>query len=75
MAKMRDDFSTQLNKFLEGFHQVVPQEWISYFDAKELELLISGIPEVDVEDMKRNTDYTGYNPTDPIIVWFWEIVS
>jgi len=20
MAKMRDDFSTQLNKFLEGFH-------------------------------------------------------
>lgn len=25
--------------------------------------------------MKRNTDYTGYNPTDQIIVWFWEIVS
>jgi len=72
---MRDDFSTQLNKFLEGFHEVVPQEWISYFDAKELELLISGIPEVDVEDMKRNTDYSGYSPSDQIIVWFWEIVS
>jgi E3 ubiquitin-protein ligase HUWE1 len=72
---MRDDFSSQINKFLEGFHEIVPQECISYFEAKELELLISGVPEVDLEDLKGNTDYSGYNPTDQIIVWFWEVVS
>jgi E3 ubiquitin-protein ligase HUWE1 len=72
---MRDDFAAQINKFLEGFHEIVPQECISYFEAKELELLISGVPEVDVDDLKSNTDYSGYNPTDQIIVWFWEVVS
>jgi hypothetical protein len=33
------------------------------------------VPEVDVEDLKKNTDYSGYVPTDQIIVWFWEIVE
>lgn len=72
---MRDDFSTQVNKFLEGFYEIVPQECISFFEAKELELLISGVPEVDVEDLKENTDYSGYAPGDQIIQWFWEIVE
>ena len=31
MAKMREDFSSQLNRFLEGFHEVIPQECICYF--------------------------------------------
>ena len=34
MSKMRDNFSTQIGKFLEGFHEVVPQECISFFEAK-----------------------------------------
>lgn len=72
---MRDDFSTQVNKFLEGFYEIVQQECISFFEAKELELLISGVPEVDVEDLKENTDYSGYAPGDQIILWFWEIVE
>lgn len=75
LAKMRDDFAAQIKKFLEGFHEIVPQECISFFEAKELELLISGVPEVDLDDLRKNTDYSGYNPTDQIIVWFWEVVS
>jgi E3 ubiquitin-protein ligase HUWE1 len=35
----------------------------------------SKIPEVDIEDFKKNTDYSGYNPADQIIIWFWEVVS
>ena len=38
-------------------------------------MLISGVPDIDLEDFKRNTDYSGYNPTDQIIIWFWEVVS
>ena len=75
MSKMRDNFEAQMGKFLEGFYEIIPQECISFFEAKELELLISGVPEVDLEDFKRNTDYSGYNPTDQIIIWFWEVVS
>lgn len=32
------------------------------FNDHELELIISGLPEVDVADIKANTDYTGMHP-------------
>lgn len=39
----------QINSFLEGFNELVPRELISIFNDKELELLISGLPEIDCE--------------------------
>jgi hypothetical protein len=60
---------------LEGFHEIIPAECIAFFEANELELLISGVPSIDFEDLKKNVDYSGYNPGDQIIQWFWEIVS
>jgi uncharacterized membrane protein YgcG len=39
----------QINAFLEGFTELVPRELISLFNDKELELLISGLPEIDRE--------------------------
>jgi E3 ubiquitin-protein ligase HUWE1 len=44
---MRDDFKAQMEMFLEGFHEMIPHECISFFEAKELELLISGLPEIN----------------------------
>lgn len=37
----------QINSFLEGFHELIPRQLISIFNDKELELLISGLPEID----------------------------
>lgn len=37
--------------------------------------MISGVPMIDFEDFKKNTDYSGYSPDEQIIKWFWEIVS
>lgn len=39
----------QINGFLEGFTELVPRDLISLFNDKELELLISGLPEIDRE--------------------------
>eukprot|EP00058_Branchiostoma_floridae_P013460 XP_002598948.1 hypothetical protein BRAFLDRAFT_79878 [Branchiostoma floridae] len=37
--------------------------------------MLSGLPEVDVEDFERNTDYnSGYTADCPVIKWFWETV-
>lgn len=33
---------------------------ISIFNEQELELLISGLPNVDIEDLKTNTEYHKY---------------
>jgi len=56
---------------LEGFHELVPPELISIFDSQELELLISGLPDIDLDDLKANTEYYGYKATDPVIGYFW----
>ncbi|KAI5571218.1 hypothetical protein BDE02_11G079400 [Populus trichocarpa] len=65
----------QINSFLEGFNELVPRELISIFNDKELELLISGLPEIDLDDLKANTEYTGYTPASGVVQWFWEVVK
>ncbi|XP_021771401.1 E3 ubiquitin-protein ligase UPL1-like isoform X1 [Chenopodium quinoa] len=65
----------QINSFLEGFNELVPRELISIFNDKELELLISGLPEIDLDDLKVNTEYTGYTVASNVIQWFWEVAS
>ena len=49
------------------------QDLIAIFNDGELELLISGLPEIDVEDLRAHTDYTGYSQATPVIRWFWEV--
>lgn len=39
----------QINAFLEGFNELIPKDLISIFNDKELELLISGLPDIDCE--------------------------
>lgn len=45
------------------------------FDEKELELLISGTPDIDVDEWRAATEYNGYNSSDPVIVWWWRALK
>jgi hypothetical protein len=47
---------------------------VSIFDAQELELLISGLPDIDLDDLRAHTEYQGYKPTDPVISYFWAVL-
>ena len=64
----------QLAAFLEGFHSLIPLDAISFFDPLELELLISGLPDIDIEDLKANTEYFGYKATDATVTLLWTVV-
>ncbi|XP_027886993.1 E3 ubiquitin-protein ligase HACE1 isoform X1 [Xiphophorus couchianus] len=73
--RMTRAIQPQINAFLQGFHTFIPPSLIQLFDEYELELLLSGMPEMDVEDWCRNTEYTsGYDTEDPVIQWFWKVV-
>ena len=72
---MTSNIEKQTNAFKEGFYELVPSELISMFNELELELLISGLPEIDVHDMKRNTEYRGYTADSPVVRFFWNIVQ
>ncbi|KAI9268720.1 hypothetical protein BY458DRAFT_511338 [Sporodiniella umbellata] len=65
----------QFNAFKEGFSELIPQELINVFDERELELLVGGIAEIDVDDWKKHTDYKGYTEKDDVIQWFWQCVG
>ncbi len=64
----------QFDAFASGFHELIPQDLINVFDERELELLMGGIAEIDVDDWKKHTDYRGYTESDEIIQWFWQCV-
>uniref|UniRef100_A0A667ZWL4 E3 ubiquitin-protein ligase HACE1 n=1 Tax=Myripristis murdjan TaxID=586833 RepID=A0A667ZWL4_9TELE len=74
--RMTRAIQPQINAFLQGFHTFIPPSLIQLFDEYELELLLSGMPEIDVQDWNRNTEYTsGYDIQEPVIQWFWEVVE
>ena len=39
-----------------------------------LQYLLCGLPAIDVDDWKKNTNYIDYQSSDDTIMWFW-IVS
>ncbi|KAL5559936.1 hypothetical protein UlMin_036147 [Ulmus minor] len=65
----------QITAFMDGFNELIPRELISIFNDKELELLISGLPDIDLDDMRANTEYSGYSAASPVIQWFWEVAQ
>ncbi|XP_005184155.1 E3 ubiquitin-protein ligase Su(dx) [Musca domestica] len=72
--RMTRGIEQQTKTFLEGFNEVVPLEWLKYFDERELELILCGMQDVDVDDWQRNTIYRHYNRNSKQVVWFWQFV-
>lgn len=65
----------QFQAFITGFHELIPADLVNVFDERELELLIGGIAEIDVEDWKKHTDYRGYTESDEVIKFFWQTIK
>mmetsp|Transcript_6950 Transcript_6950/g.10949 ORF Transcript_6950/g.10949 Transcript_6950/m.10949 type:complete len:910 (-) Transcript_6950:407-3136(-) len=73
--KMTTAIKKQITAFLEGFHELIPRHLIRIFNENELELLISGLPDIDIEDLRNNTEYTGYTASSEVIQWLWKTVG
>ncbi|CAB1458846.1 unnamed protein product [Pleuronectes platessa] len=65
----------QTQAFFEGFNEVLPQQYLQYFDAKELEVMLCGMQEIDLADWQRNTIYRHYARGSKQIVWFWQFIK
>ncbi|KEG06198.1 putative ubiquitin-protein ligase-like [Trypanosoma grayi] len=72
---MTRQIEQQMEDFLKGFYTVIPRKEIRNFTAQELELVICGMPDIDVEDLRVHTVYEGFTATSPQIRWFWEVVA
>jgi hypothetical protein len=76
--KLMDCVKPQLNELLLGFFDVIPEPLLTIFDFQELELLMCGLPEIDMDDWKLHTEYSGeydeIGGDHPTCGWFWEVV-
>ncbi|KAI0390752.1 hypothetical protein F5Y17DRAFT_43051 [Xylariaceae sp. FL0594] len=71
----------QTKAFLRGLGTIINPSWLSMFNQSELQRLIGGdSSEIDIEDLRQNTTYSGlYEIGDdglehPTIVYFWEVM-
>lgn len=67
--------------FLTGLGTIIEPTWLSMFNQSEIQRLVGGdSSEIDVEDLRRNTIYSGlYEIGDdgqehPVIQMFWEVL-
>ncbi|CAH0486749.1 unnamed protein product [Peronospora farinosa] len=71
---MLDSYAEQLQHLMAGVFEVIPQELILVFDYQELELVLCGVPSIDVDDWKAHTQVSDELPED-LLSWFWETVE
>ncbi|GAA5834520.1 hypothetical protein JCM11251_007030 [Rhodosporidiobolus azoricus] len=68
----------QCRAFFAGLSEVINPRWLRMFNQSELAVLVGGTDEpVDIEDLKRNTVYSGWSADEntPTIRAFWDIVA
>ena len=51
------------------------RERLCSYSTLYLELLISGTPDIDVDEWRAATEYNGYTSSDPVIVWWWRALK
>ena len=62
----------QIDAFLQGFRELIPPSLL-IFNEQELELLLCGLPSIDLHDLQAHIEYRGYTAKDEVISWFWAI--
>ncbi|KAL0569802.1 E3 ubiquitin-protein ligase tom1 [Marasmius crinis-equi] len=73
--RLYSSIKDQIESLLSGFYEVIPKDLITIFNEQELELLISGTPDIDVDEWRAATEYNGYTSSDPNIVWWWRALK
>ena len=74
--KLRKSISQQVDAFIEGFNFLVPHDEIKMFTQSELHLIICGVPNIDINDMRANTKFLQpYHNDHPVIKMFFNVLS
>jgi len=71
-----NEHETLVEAIRRGMDKIVPMDALNVMDWRELEILICGKKEIDVNLLRRHTTYSSpYSASDQHIVWFWEVLS
>jgi hypothetical protein len=72
---IRGRFEPAVTHFIESFHSILPLCLFEHFSLADMQLLISGSPEVDLCALKEEACYTGgFSGDTTQVQWFWDIL-
>lgn len=73
---LKKSINAQISAFCEGFYSLIPLENISYFSQSELDFILCGHSQIDIEDMKKHVVYSSpYHKDHATIIMFYEVIS
>lgn len=72
---IKHHYDIQMKSILSGLYSVVPNTYLFLLNGNELEMCVSGKPEVDIEYLKEHTSYSGYRKDDLVIKNFWKLME
>jgi E3 ubiquitin-protein ligase NEDD4 len=71
--------SEQVKHLVKGFYDVIDEPLLSVFDFQEIELLLCGLPDINVKDWQQHTEYMGDyeepGSSHEVVQMFWETVA
>ncbi|XP_060532569.1 apoptosis-resistant E3 ubiquitin protein ligase 1 [Cylas formicarius] len=74
--KLATSIKDELEAFLKGLNELIPDNFLSIFDENELELLLCGTGQYSIPDFKAHHMVNG-NSTEfkRVVGWFWAAVG
>jgi hypothetical protein len=71
-----DSIKSKVDNLISGFFSIVNQKAIQIFTVDELDFMISGQIDIDIEDWKKNTIYKGhYNENHKVNNFYFKILN
>jgi len=65
----------KVGALLSGLFEVLPEPFLAVFEFNEMELMLGGVANIDVEDWRRNTTWNGIAAGGNVKEWFFAIIK
>uniref|UniRef100_A0A8C6Y856 HECT-type E3 ubiquitin transferase n=1 Tax=Naja naja TaxID=35670 RepID=A0A8C6Y856_NAJNA len=75
--RLANQVREEVEHFLKGLNELVPENLLAIFDENELELLMCGTGDINVCDFKAHAVVVGgsWHFREKVMRWFWTVVS
>jgi hypothetical protein len=71
-----NEFNQQISAMCRGLQSIIPYEFLSIFSWAQLEVMITGSPDIDINLLREKTEYRGnLSAKDKHIMMFWEVLE
>lgn len=68
-------FQPAMGHLLAGFHEHIKTHHLQHFRIEEIQMLLSGRPNIDVGEIQRDHVLAGFEGTSPQIPWLWAVLE